>query len=186
MVEVGVSRGVDSVTDIPIYPNINSIGGSMNETIRSAIALAEWGQERFLMTLEYVPDEKLTWTPSSTAKSALRLAAHAGVSNHMFASMLRGQKNEFKSPEELFAFVDKEELKVISRTDAISLIKKSLKDVILSLESVTETALRSTIQTPVSEMPMEKMVFVPGIHMLTHASQIDYLQTIWGDLDPHF
>ena len=59
--------------------------------------------EYFLHTLRYVPADKLTWSPTPTAKSALQIAAHCAGYSGGFASIIRAGKfpssrEEFRDP----------------------------------------------------------------------------------------
>ncbi len=48
--------------------------------------------EMFLRNFSHVPDEKLTWSVTPTAKSALRIAAHAALYASRFARMNEEKK----------------------------------------------------------------------------------------------
>lgn len=45
--------------------------------------------EFFLRNFSHVPDDMLRWTPTPTAKSALRIAAHTALYAQRFANMIR-------------------------------------------------------------------------------------------------
>ncbi|MGI8924225.1 MAG: hypothetical protein ACR2HJ_09365 [Fimbriimonadales bacterium] len=51
--------------------------------------------EEFLKTFSFVPDDKLNWTPSPTAKTAIRIAAHTAIYAGNFAKMIRDRKLPF-------------------------------------------------------------------------------------------
>ena len=50
---------------------------------------------------------------------------------------------------------------------------------------MTAERFATSPNSPFGPMPMAFWVNLPGMHMGSHASQIDYLQTIWGDLVDH-
>ena len=54
-----------------------------------------------------------------------------------------------------------------------------------ALDALTPERIDSIVETPVVTRPMPFFMNLPGIHMGNHAAQIDYLQTIWGDMDFH-
>ncbi|MBI3920736.1 MAG: DinB family protein [Armatimonadetes bacterium] len=157
----------------------------MSEMIEQCKQSAQKGKSQFLNTFAFVPDDKLTWSPSPTAKSALRVAAHVGVANHAFAGVLRGEKMPGTDFEELIERMNAAELGVTSREQAVQLIEESTAAVLVSLDSLTPEAVGSMVETPVVNAPMAFFMSLPGLHMSTHAAQVDYLQTIWGDLDMH-
>jgi len=64
----------------------------MEGIVTSCKESAVHGMEHFLMLLSFVPDDKLNWTPTPTAKSALRIAAHTALYAGRFARMMRDRK----------------------------------------------------------------------------------------------
>ena len=155
----------------------------MNEAIERSKAQVENGKDRLLKTFAAVPDDKVTWSPSPTAKSALRVVAHIGVTNYGFVSILRGQESKFSSFEELFAFFNPEEAKITSREQAVKLIEDSTNALLAALDELTEAKMASEVKGPFGPMPMTFWMALPSRHADNHASQIDYLQTIWGDME---
>lgn len=157
----------------------------MSELIEQCKQSAQRGKSQFLNTFAYVPDDKLTWSPSPTAKSALRVAAHVGITNQAFAGILRGERMPGTSFEELIERMNAAEQGVTSREQAVRLIEESTAAVLASLDSMTPEAVGSMVETPVVNAPMTFFMSLPGLHMSAHAAQVDYLQTIWGDLEMH-
>lgn len=157
----------------------------MNEAIERSKAQVVNCKDRLLKTFAAVPDDKVTWSPSPTAKSALRIVAHIGVTNFGFTGLLRGQESQFASFEELFAYFDHEEAKITSREQAVKLIEDSSNAVLAALDELSEEKMASEVKGPFGTMPMTFWMALPGRHADNHASQIDYLQTIWGDLGIH-
>src|SRR5689334_11583370 len=50
------------------------------------------GMEEFLKVFSFVPDDKLTWTPTPTAKSAIRIGAHTALYAGRFARMIEARE----------------------------------------------------------------------------------------------
>lgn len=157
----------------------------MNEAIKRSKAQVRKCKDRILKTFAAVPEDKLTWSPSTTAKSALRVVAHVGVANFGFAQLLRGRDSQFESFEDLFAYFYREEAKVTSREQAVKLIEDSCNAVLAALDELTDEHLTTEVKGPFGPMPMTFWMALPSRHADNHASQIDYLQTIWGDLEIH-
>ncbi|MCC7230657.1 MAG: hypothetical protein IT203_09715, partial [Fimbriimonadaceae bacterium] len=57
------------------------------DLIESSKQRAVSNMELFLRNFAHVPDDMLAWTPTSTAKSALRVAAHTALYAGRFAAM---------------------------------------------------------------------------------------------------
>lgn len=157
----------------------------MSELIEQCKQSALRGKSQFLNTFAFVPDDKLTWSPSPTAKSALRVAAHVGITNQAFAGILRGEKMPGTSFEELIERMNAAEQGVTSREQAVQMIEESTAAVLAALDSMTPEAVGSMVETPVVNAPMTFFMSLPGMHAGNHAAQVDYLQTIWGDLAMH-
>lgn len=155
--------------------------------IEQAKTLVDTGKGFLLATFAHVPDEKLHWSPSPTAKSALRVAAHAGVSNGSFVMILRGEKPPVSSFEELTEMTNKAELGITTREQAVGLIESSCAEVKRALDALTPDQVTGMIDLgffPAS--PTTFFMFLPGAHLTAHSSQVDFLETCWGDLTPHF
>jgi len=157
----------------------------MQELIGQAKQTLVMSKDRFLRTFSFVPDDKLTWSPSPTAKSALQIAAHVGLSNQGMGGLISGQKFAFGSMEEMFRFMDGEEKKVQSRDEAVRLIEQGTNTALAALDTVTPERLAGDAGLPMP-MPLSQFVMLLGAHVASHAAQIDYLQTTWGDRENHF
>ncbi|AIE86122.1 DinB family protein [Fimbriimonas ginsengisoli] len=142
-------------------------------------------KDRLLKTLSFIPDDKLDWAPAPTCKSALRIAAHCGVSNGNFLAIIAGAKFPEISREEMIAMAMEAEKAVTTREQAIALIEQSSQAVLDALDSLTPEQIEMVIETPFITAPMPFWMNLPGRHMDNHASQIDYLQTCWGDMVWH-
>lgn len=143
---------------------------------------AEMAKNQLLRTFEFVPDDKLTWTPSETSKTALRIVAHCGVTNTIFATILRGEDLPVSTDAaEAVARVGEMEKAITDRATAVKLIEDSTAAVVNALDKVTEERMGTSPMSPFGALPMAFWMALPAMHMGGHACQIDYLQTIWGD-----
>ena len=148
----------------------------MESLVDSCKASAREGMERFLKIFSFVPDDKLTWTPTPTAKSAIRIAAHTALYAGRFARMIRDRKLPGSDNlTEWLAQVNAEEAVITSRTEMDSVFRKNTDEVIAALDSGLGWSI-----------PMTFLMNLPGLHAMTHAAQIDYLQTCWDDQEVHF
>ena len=144
------------------------------------------GTERFLKSLSFVPDDKLNWSPTPTAKTALRIAAHTAVVAGLFAEVIRSGKFPTVDAAQLFGPLKAAEDAIAAREEAIALLRKNTDEVVAALDAATPELIASTLETPFGfSAPMAFFMNVPGEHAASHAAQIDYLQTCWGDLEVH-
>ena len=177
------SQGVSAIApDLllkPITPDLDNMVPMCKEK-------AVRGMERFLKTLSFVPDDKLTWSPSPTAKTTLRIAAHTAIMAGNFAQLIRNGKFPPVDKAQLFAALKTAEEAITTREAAIELLRKNTDEVLAALDAATPELIVSTVETPFGfSAPMAFFMNIPGSHADSHAAQIDYLQTCWGDLDMH-
>ncbi|HHX38836.1 MAG TPA: DinB family protein [Armatimonadetes bacterium] len=158
----------------------------MIDPIEQAKQWTREGKSRFLNTFAFVPDDKLTWTPSPTAHSALRIAAHVGVCNQTLVGALTGEAAPSNDRAELLAMGEAAEKAITTREAAIQLIEESTETVLAALDQVKPDQIDKMVETPFLKAPMSFFLTLFGSHMGQHAAQIDYLQTIWGDHELHF
>ena len=67
----------------------------------------------------------------------------------------------------------------------MALVEQNTVKVLDALDNVTEEMVSSTPMSPFGPIPITFWMKLPAIHMSGHACQLDYLETIWGDLENH-
>jgi hypothetical protein len=157
-----------------------------NSATEGATRLAEANKKYFLNTFAAVPDDKLTYTPSPTAKNALKIAAHVAATLPGLAMIIGRQPMPDMTAPELFAFLDAEADKLHTREKVVEAIEAGHAQVLAALAALTPEDTEATVVTPLGEGSMGFYMNLPGVHYMSHGAQIDYLQTCWGDLDLHY
>jgi uncharacterized damage-inducible protein DinB len=151
--------------------------------IEAAKKQATDAMEMFLRNFSKVPDDKLTWTPTPTAKSALRIAAHTALYAARFAAMIRIRK--LPAPDNLQEWLaqrEREEIAVMDRNEIEPIFRKGTAEVLEALDSLTPEEAMDTLDSGQGwSMSMQFLMSLPAIHANLHTGQIDYLQTCWGD-----
>lgn len=143
-------------------------------------------RDDLLRTYSFVPEEKLTWSPSSTSRSATWLVAHCGLAGQAFAAFLRGERPPMPDdPAELAQQVWNAGREVTSREEAVRLVEESVQALNSALDEMTPERMATVMDLPFGTVPVAFWIEVAATHMSDHARQIDYLQTIWGDLEDH-
>jgi hypothetical protein len=157
------------------------------EVVAKAKAAVQQSSARLLHLLSFVPDDKLNWSPAESSRSSLQIVAHCGLTSGFFAQIIR---NEFPavmpSPQEIFAEVRAQELAFTTRESVIELVEKTTAELCAALDTVTDETIDAIPNCPFGPMTTRFWMSVGGSHCVSHAGQLEYLQTIWGDLDPHF
>lgn len=136
-----------------------------------------------MRNFSHVPDEKLSWTPTPTAKSAIRIAAHTALYAGRFARMIRDRRQP--APENLTEWLaerDAEEVAITSREEVETIFREGTAEVLAALDTLMPEDLEMSLDSGQGwSMPMKQLIGLPGFHATLHAGQIDYLQTCWDD-----
>lgn len=156
--------------------------------IQSCKESAVNGMEGFLNALSHVPDDKLDWTPTPTAKSAIRIAAHTAIYAGNFAKMIRDRKLPFG--DEIPEFVARNqaaEVALTSKAEMEQVFRQNTDEVIAALDTLTPEDVELVLDTSLGwTVPMTRLMNLPGWHATLHTGQIDFLQTCWGDQEVYF
>ncbi len=141
------------------------------------------GMEMFLRNFAHVPDDRLTWTPTPTAKSALRIAAHTALYAGRFARMIRdGQLPAADNLTEWLARRNAEEAAITNRADIEPIFRQGTAEVLAALDALSAEDIGRSLDSGQGwSMPMTSLMKLPGWHATLHTGQIDFLQTCWGD-----
>lgn len=159
---------------------------TLSEQIEEAKSATQEAKEHLLKVFSFVPDDKLNWTPGEPARTALWMVAHCGASNGAFATILSGKELSFSgTPEEISEQIRNGGRDAKIREEVVKAVEDSTAAVLAALDTVTEERLASSPPTPAGTFPFAIWMSIPADHMKTHAAQLDYLQTCWGDLKNH-
>jgi len=139
--------------------------------------------ELFLRNFAHVPEERLHWTPTPTAKSPLRVAAHTALYMSRFAQMIRDRS--LPNPENLDEWLanrNQEEIAIESREEMERAFRAGTAEVLEALDSLSDEDVEMVLEMAQGgSFPMRQLIVMPGWHATLHLGQIDYLQTCWDD-----
>lgn len=160
---------------------------NLEEAIAKAVADTEQAKNYLLNTFSFVPDDKLTWSPAPGSRSALQLVAHCGMANQAFVGPIKGEDILFPDDvTDIRGWMREGEATITDRAQAVALMEEATAAAIAAIKAVTPELYESSPNSPFGPMPVPFWMGLLAIHMNAHASQIDYLQTIWGDYQDHF
>jgi len=155
----------------------------MNDIVEINKKRAVIGMDMFLRNFSHVPDDKLNWTPTPTAKSALRVAAHTALYMGRFAQMINDR--QLPAPdnlEEWLAQRNAEEIAITSREEMERVFREGTDQVLAALDTLTPEDVASTLVSGQGwTMSMTWLMHLPAWHTTLHNGQIDFLQTCWDD-----
>jgi len=159
----------------------------LKETIADCQNRTKMAHDRLVKTFGFVPDDKLSWSLSETARSPLAIVAHCILANQMLATVVRGeQMSSTPTPEEAEAASRQFESTMTDRADAVRQLEASCEEAVAALGTMTTERFASSPDSPFGAFPMPFWMNLPAMHMNNHASQIDYIQTAWGDQVDHW
>ncbi len=151
----------------------------MNPEIELSKLTAVQGMDLFLRNFSKVPDDKLTWAPTPTSKSALRVAAHTAVTSANFAEFIRNRK--LPAGDDIPDFMARTaaaEAAITTREEMEGVFRDNTQKVLDALDTLTDEDFELVFD---SGMSMKFLMRLAGWHATLHLGQIDYLQTCWND-----
>src|SRR5579862_105516 len=147
----------------------------MEDYITTCKKRATGALDYFLLALSFVPADKLTWSPTPTAKSALQIAAHCAGYSGGFASLIRAGK--FPSSVEEFRGPIQSAIQGITTLEqAKTMLRKGIADTVAALDTIKPEQIGAMIDAPQGQTPFTFFMNLPALHLNGHAAQIDYLQ----------
>ena len=158
----------------------------ISEEVTRAKSNFERFSGRILHLLSFIPDDKLTWKPSPTAKTPLNIVAHCALVSKFCADVITvNMPDSMPSPQEFLKGLHEAEEKVTTRESAIALLNETTAELSKAFDGVNVDNIDSTRNSPFGAIPIRFWISQGGEQMAGHAGQLEYLQTIWGDLDNH-
>lgn len=158
----------------------------MNETIAQVKSDFLMAKERLVAGLRSTPDDKLRWSPSASARTPLELAACGSIGTEGMMRAFASEPFPFASMEEMDAHSRAEEKRIRTREEAISHLERTSEAFVTWLEQLTPEKLESSVLLPtMGTMPLKIAITFPAGHLHCRACQLDYVQTIYGDLAWH-
>ena len=158
---------------------------SHTEMIGHAVGFAEAGKGQFLKTFGAVLVDKLNYTPSPSARTPIQIGAHLVVMNNGLAGMIAGSDEPMPEMDEMMAMMAKAEAEIDTSEKVVAAIEESHTKLIAVINGLSAERFGATIPSPFGEMAVAEMIFHLGTHYFSFASQVDYVQTCYGDHEFH-
>jgi hypothetical protein len=166
----------------PVVTMTNRGEATVNPQIESAKSEFERICGRLLKNLATTPDDKLNWSPAPSARTPLEIAFHCAKSIALLHGCIDGRDTMPSLTSEQFdAHFREQERNLGSREDVVKMIHENSAAYITWLEGLSEEKLSGTWNSPFGEVPVATAITFPGFHASGHVSQLEYIQTIYGD-----
>jgi len=154
---------------------------NMNTIINDAKAEFLRAKGRLEIDINNTPDDKIDWAPSSTARTPIQIVAHGAMGTQLLNEWLAGKPFPFADLTEMDASFRKADKEYKTREQALNLLEQTSSAYVSWLESLTPEQVSSTIEMPFGATPMAVAITFAADHLRGHASQLEYIQTIYGD-----
>ncbi len=159
----------------------------MDETISTAIASITRAKDQMSRALATTPDDKVNWSPSATARTPVQIVAHSAEAIKNLHSFMDGKP--FDAPDSFVAdkMFREWEMQFTTREQAQKMLDENCANYVAFLEKLDPSKLDTMVKLPfgLGEAPLRIVTTFPPAHTTGHTAQIDYMQTIYGDLDWH-
>ena len=158
----------------------------VSELMENAASDLKKRSERMLYSFSFVPADKLNWSPSATSRSSARIVAHCALVCQLVAEALtRKPEESMPSAEEFFKNFRESEVQIATSGEAANSLKKAAAELGEAFGMVTAENIDSEVTVPFGVLPMRSVISFAQEQLAGHVGQLDYLQTIWGDVDTH-
>jgi hypothetical protein len=157
----------------------------METIVHEAKAEFTRAKERMARALATTPDDRINWSPGACARTPLQQVAHGAMAISGIQDMLVGKPFPYTDIAKADAEWRAAEKEFTTRAQVLGLLEQSSGAYLAWLDTLTSEQLASTLQLPFGSFPMAAAITFAADHLRNHAAQIDYIQTIYGDMDWH-
>lgn len=133
-----------------------------------------------------IPDDRLNWSPSETARTPVEIVAHSAEALFHIAEMIDGRPFYQGPTADADAEFRERERDFKTREAALELLEKNSSILLDVLDRLTPERLDSEMATlpfGLGQAPIAMVLGAPADHTRWHAAQLEYIQTIYGDRD---
>ncbi len=153
----------------------------MPNTLQASMAVAtQKAAADLTAALLRLPEDKRTWSPEGTARTALNQVAECAVLNGYTAELLQTRQ----WPGSGYAAYQSERDEAAAGSwDALQArLQANTARVVAAIQAVPDDALDETVQMPWGAMCLAEIVAYPHWNMTYHLGQINYLASMLGCL----
>lgn len=141
-------------------------------------------RDRLMHLISFVPADKARWKPVENSRNAIQIVGHCALTNRCLAQLIADQlPDDQLEPASFFAALEVPAGTSIESVKA--LMDETSAELVSVLESMDAAAIESTSRSPFGPLPVTFWMRSTHRHLAGHVGQIEYLQTLWGDMDNH-
>jgi len=140
-------------------------------------------KHRVAVALAAVPDDKLNWSPAPTARTPIHVVAHISQCTIDFVAMLEGKfEGDSDDTVQVEARFRELEKPYTTREGVIDFFDRSCDTYLALLDTLTPAQVAGDVEVAFGTYPMATAITFMTNHLRVHGSQLDYIQTCYGDL----
>jgi uncharacterized damage-inducible protein DinB len=151
------------------------------------IRATQWAVDYLFHSARAVPADKLEWKPLDAGRSVLNLAQECAQSPKWFAALLLQRSFTGVTPELLKAM--EAERSAWKTLDECERVCRENSEIFYSvIRSIPETDLEIRVPLPFAggmEPTLAEIMMFHYWHCTYHLGQVNYIQTLYGDLENH-
>ena len=148
--------------------------------------LMQNGEQSLIRTFQAVPDDKLNWAPLDKGRTALDAFAEAAQICQMVTGLVQSKGEQKPSPQ-MFAQM-KAERASWTKDDALAAMNTNAAALYTAIGVLSEDELAMPVTMPMGggmTMPLGAWVMMAYRAFIARFAQINYIQTLYGDMESH-
>lgn len=156
---------------------------TMQEKIERTKAEYVQARQQLERVFAATPDDKVGWSPSPSARTPIHLVVHSANAVQNLHNMMQGQPFAPPTPADADPMFRAFESRFTTREEALAFLAEVSDSFVAWLDALTPEQYEFLAIMPfgMPRMPVGEAMIFPALHMRTHISQIEYIQTIYGD-----
>jgi hypothetical protein len=137
----------------------------------------------YISDFTHIPEDKVGVCPMGVARTALNFTAECAMFNKFVTGLATGNPSARPSDEERHAFY----ASIDTADKAKDLLKGSVDGLAAAIEGLDDEALFAPATAPWGEpTTVYKLAGMATMHLMYHAGQINYIQSLYGDAENHW
>lgn len=143
--------------------------------------------EQIKKIFSHVPDDRLTWQPSPSARSPIMQIAHSAESLWHIKEMLEGRTFQVPTTADADEGFMERDKKYQTRQEVLEVLDRNTQAYVECLDNLSPESIEGEVTLPFGfgHVPRSAVLGVGADHTRWHAAQLDYMHTIYGDRDWH-
>ncbi len=143
-------------------------------TIQEGLAaLASEAIDTLFRTAKPMPEDKLSWKPAETSRSAIELVKECSTILIPIAGLLNtGEMGEMNEGKGLKSLAEYEEIAC-----------SGIKELVTAIRAFPEERMQETLDLPWGKMSYMDIMAYSYWNTMYHVGQISYIQTMYGNKD---